>query len=150
VDWQTWTAEASPDLNAGRGFLRMSQPFWLYSFWFDRPAQGGLSTCTARFLSPAANTRSRSWELGDSGHLLFSRQAVFTPTAWGNGMNFPIFVGASTVLWHGSNLAGGTFLNLSSRFHPTVFFGHPSVVCPHARGRKEIRPEFAALLCFSR
>jgi benzoate-CoA ligase len=123
VDWQTWTAEASPDLALAE--VSPDEPaFWLYS----SGSTGRLKAVIHLHRAIPVTCRQYAQqvlELGDSD-ICFSAAKLFHAYGLGNGMNFPIFVGASTVLWHGSTLPEALF-ELISRFHPTVFFATPAL-----------------------
>lgn len=57
--------------------------------------------------------------------LCFSAAKLFHAYGLGNGMNFPLSVGAATVLWPGPAL-GETLLEIIARERPTVFYGTPA------------------------
>ena len=122
--WQTWTDEASPELVPVE--VSPDEPaFWLYS---SSGSTGRLKA--AVHLHRAIPFTCRQYaqqvlELGDSD-ICFSAAKLFHAYGLGNGMNFPLFVGAATVLWHGPTLPEALF-ELISRFHPTIFFATPAL-----------------------
>jgi benzoate-CoA ligase family protein len=123
VDWQTWTAEASPELVPVE--VSLDEPaFWLYS----SGSTGRLKAVVHLHRAIPFTCRQYAQqilELGDSD-ICFSAAKLFHAYGLGNGMNFPLFVGAATVLWHGSTLPEALF-ELIGRFHPTIFFATPAL-----------------------
>jgi benzoate-CoA ligase family protein len=123
LDWQAWTAEASSELALVE--VSPDEPaFWLYS----SGSTGRLKAVVHLHRAIPFTCRhyaQQVLELGESD-LCFSAAKLFHAYGLGNGMNFPLFVGASTVLWHGSTLPEALF-ELIHRFHPTIFFATPAL-----------------------
>jgi benzoate-CoA ligase family protein len=123
LDWQAWTAEASSELALVE--VSPDEPaFWLYS----SGSTGRLKAVVHLHRAIPFTCRhyaQQVLELGESD-LCFSAAKLFHAYGLGNGMNFPLFVGASTVLWHGSTLPEALF-ELINRFHPTIFFATPAL-----------------------
>jgi benzoate-CoA ligase family protein len=123
LDWQAWTAEASSELALVE--VSPDEPaFWLYS----SGSTGRLKAVVHLHRAIPFTCRQYAQqvlELGESD-LCFSAAKLFHAYGLGNGMNFPLFVGASTVLWHGSTLPEALF-ELIHRFHPTIFFATPAL-----------------------
>jgi len=123
IDWQTWTTEASPELVPVE--VSPDEPaFWLYS----SGSTGRLKAVVHLHCAIPFTCRQYArqvLELGDSD-VCFSAAKLFHAYGLGNGMNFPLFVGASTVLWHGSTLPEVLF-ELINRFRPTIFFATPAL-----------------------
>jgi benzoate-CoA ligase family protein len=123
IEWQTWTAGASPELEPVE--VSPDEPaFWLYS----SGSTGRLKAVVHLHRAIPFTCRQyaqRVLELGDSD-ICFSAAKLFHAYGLGNGMNFPLFVGASTVLWHGATLPEALF-ELINRFHPTIFFATPAL-----------------------
>ena len=121
IDWQIWTGEASPELALAE--VSPDEPaFWLYS----SGSTGQLKAVVHLHRAIPFTCRQYAQqvlELGDSD-ICFSAAKLFHAYGLGNGMNFPLFFGASTVLWHGSTLPEALF-ELIHRFHPTIFFATP-------------------------
>jgi benzoate-CoA ligase family protein len=123
LDWQAWTAEASSELALVE--VSPDEPaFWLYS----SGSTGRLKAVVHLHRAIPFTCRQYAQqvlELGESD-ICFSAAKLFHAYGLGNGMNFPLFVGASTVLWHGSTLPEALF-ELINRFHPTIFFATPAL-----------------------
>jgi benzoate-CoA ligase family protein len=123
LDWQAWTAEASSELALVE--VSPDEPaFWLYS----SGSTGRLKAVVHLHRAIPFTCRQYAQqvlELGESD-ICFSAAKLFHAYGLGNGMNFPLFVGASTLLWHGSTLPEALF-ELINRFHPTIFFATPAL-----------------------
>ncbi len=123
LDWQAWTAEASSELALVE--VSPDEPaFWLYS----SGSTGRLKAVVHLHRAIPFTCRQYAQqvlELGESD-ICFSAAKLFHAYGLGNGMNFPLFVGTSTVLWHGSTLPEALF-ELINRFHPTIFFATPAL-----------------------
>jgi 4-hydroxybenzoate-CoA ligase len=123
IDWQTWTAEASRELALAE--VSPDEPaFWLYS----SGSTGRLKAVVHLHCAIPFTCRQYAQqvlELTDSD-ICFSAAKLFHAYGLGNGMNFPLYVGASTVLWPGPTLPEALF-ELINRFRPTIFFGTPAL-----------------------
>ncbi len=123
IEWQTWTTEASPELVPVEASA--DEPaFWLYS----SGSTGRLKAVVHLHRAIPFTCRQYAQQVLELGvtDICFSAAKLFHAYGLGNGMNFPLFVGASTVLWHGLTLPE-TLFELISRFHPTIFFATPAL-----------------------
>jgi len=123
IDWETWTAQASQDLLPVE--TSPDEPaFWLCS----SGSTGRLKAVVHLHRAIPFTCRRYAQEvlgLCDSD-ICFSAAKLFHAYGLGNGMSFPLFFGASSVLWHGSTLPEALF-ELISHFHPTIFFATPAL-----------------------
>jgi benzoate-CoA ligase family protein len=123
IEWQTWIADASPELEPIE--VSPDEPaFWLYSSGSTGQLKAVVHLHRAIPFT-CCQYAQQVLELGESD-ICFSAAKLFHAYGLGNGMNFPLFTGASTVLWHGSTLPEALF-ELISRFHPTIFFATPAL-----------------------
>ncbi len=123
LDWQRCIEEASADLT-----LAATSPdepaFWLYS-----SGSAGRPKAVVHVHSSArvACEQYAKQVLGlTSADICFSAAKLFHAYGLGNGMNFPLYVGASSILWPGPPLAESLFEQIT-RWRPTVFFATPSL-----------------------
>jgi benzoate-CoA ligase family protein len=123
IDWQTWVGESASELVPVE--LSPDEPaFWLYSSGSTGRPKAVIYLHRA---IPSSCDRYAQQVLGlRESDVLLSATKLFHAYGLGNGMNFPLAIGASTVLWHGTALPEAMF-EMISRLHPTVFFATPAL-----------------------
>jgi benzoate-CoA ligase family protein len=81
--------------------------------------------------------------------ICFSAAKLFFAYGLGNGMTFPLWVGASTVLYDARPTPQSTF-EMIERFRPTLYFGVPTLYSAQLQALETERPDFSSLrLCVS-
>jgi benzoate-CoA ligase family protein len=123
IDWQDWTSKASAELVPVE--VSPDEPaFWLYSSGSTGRLKGVVHL--HRAISFTCRQYARQvLEIGESD-ICFSAAKLFHAYGLGNAMNFPLSVGAATVLWPGAALPEALF-EVINRFHPTIFFATPAL-----------------------
>ena len=81
--------------------------------------------------------------------LCFSAAKLFFAYGLGNGMTFPLWVGATTVLLEPKPTPQGTFDTIE-RFRPTLFFGVPTLYAAQLQALESASPDLSSVrLCAS-
>jgi len=81
--------------------------------------------------------------------ICFSAAKLFFAYGLGNGMTFPLWVGASAVLYPGPPTPAATFETIET-FRPTIFFGVPTLFGAQLKALAEISPDLSSLrVCVS-
>ncbi len=136
LDFDAMLAGSSPRLEAAPT-TRDDAAFWLYSSGSTGFPKGcvhlqhDMYVCSELYAKPFLNLQE-----GDS---TFSGAKLFFAYGLGNGLYFPLFAGATTVLYPGRVTAEAAFRVISEQ-HPTVFFGVPTLYAsmlalPEVEGR---------------
>ncbi|GIT06910.1 MAG: hypothetical protein CM1200mP30_05400 [Pseudomonadota bacterium] len=64
---------------------------------------------------------------------VFQLQSFFSLTVWGNAMTFPLWSGASCILFPERPTPQSTF-DVIKRYMPSIFFGVPTLYAAHTAG----------------
>jgi benzoate-CoA ligase family protein len=81
--------------------------------------------------------------------ICFSAAKLFFAYGLGNGMTFPLWVGASTVLYDARPTPQSTFETIE-RFKPTLFYGVPTLYAAQLQALETQRPDLSSVrLCVS-
>lgn len=79
----------------------------------------------------------------------FSAAKLFFAYGLGNGMTFPLWVGASTALYDGRPTPQSTF-EMIERFKPTLYYGVPTLYASQLQALASERPDLSSVrLCVS-
>lgn len=79
----------------------------------------------------------------------FSAAKLFFAYGLGNGMTFPLWVGASTVLYDGRPTPQSTFETIE-RFKPTLYYGVPTLYAAQLQALETQQPDLSSMrLCVS-
>ena len=76
--------------------------------------------------------------------ICFSAAKLFFAYGLGNGMTFPLWVGASTVLYDARPTPQSTFETIE-RFKPTLFYGVPTLYAAQLQALKTQHPDLSSL-----
>lgn len=76
--------------------------------------------------------------------ICFSASKLFFAYGLGNGMAFPLWVGASSVLYDGRPTPESTF-GVIERFRPTLYFGVPSLYAVQLQELSSLRPDLSSV-----
>jgi benzoate-CoA ligase family protein len=122
IDWESWLSTASPELTPTD--VSPDEPaFWLYTSGSTGQPKGVIHLHRAiPYTCRQVGQQLTGLEEGD---ICLSAAKLFHAYGLGNGMNFPIYVGATTILWPGPALPQA-MLELISRFRPTFFSATPA------------------------
>jgi len=121
--WDEWISRSESELVPVE--VSPDEPaFWLYSSGSTGRQKGVVH------LHRSVSVTCQEFAVGTLGlteaDLCFSAAKLFHAYGLGNGMNFPFFVGGSTLLWHGQPLPEMLF-DLIRRFRPSLFFATPAL-----------------------
>jgi benzoate-CoA ligase len=123
VDYDALVAGARPELETAPT-IRDDAAFWLYSSGSTGFPKGcvhlqhDMHVCTELYAKPTLNLTPDD--------LTFSAAKLFFAYGLGNGLYFPLVVGASAVHFPGRVTPESAFQAISD-FHPTIFFGVPTL-----------------------
>jgi benzoate-CoA ligase family protein len=123
VSLQTLIAEASPELEPSPATAE-DDCFWLYSSGSTGSPKGAVHRHRDMVVS------SQFYGVQVLGvrenDVCFSAAKLFFAYGLGNGMTFPLWVGASTVLYDGRPTPESTFETIE-QFKPSLYFGVPTL-----------------------
>jgi len=146
LDFDAWLAQQTPQAEPART-LADDIAFWLYSSGSTgRPkgtvhSQANLYWTAELYARPVLGLREQD--------LCFSAAKLFFAYGLGNGLSFPLSVGATTVLMAERPTAEAAFQRWT-RHQPTVFFGAPTGYAGMlASPRLPARSEVSLRLCSS-
>ena len=122
IDFDSLVQRASPDLEPA-DTCEDGPAFWLYS----SGSTGRPKACVhlQRDMTICAESYARGVLDITAEDRCFSVAKLFFAYGLGNGMYFPLAVGATTVLWPGS-VAPAQVYDVIERYRPTLFFSVPT------------------------
>jgi benzoate-CoA ligase family protein len=116
------TAAASPDL-APASTTRDDSAFWLYSSGSTGPPKGCVHL--QHDMTVCAESYARGVLSMTAGDRCFSVAKLFFAYGLGNGLYFPLSVGATSILWPGRPRPADVFAMIE-RHRPTLLFSVPT------------------------
>ena len=142
----TLMAAASAELDAAPT-TAMDDCFWLYSSGTTGTPKGTVH----RHRDMPVASQSYGVEVMGIGEddVCFSAAKLFFAYGLGNSLHFPLWVGASAVLFAGPPSPAATFETIG-KFKPTVFFGVPTLYAAQLAAMEKEKPDLSSLrLCIS-
>jgi benzoate-CoA ligase family protein len=145
-DLRSLIAAASPRLETAPA-AATAACFWLYSSGSTGPPKGAVH----RHRDMVVTSQLYGADvLGvRDGDLCFSAAKLFFAYGLGNGMTFPLWVGATSVLLDARPTPQSTF-EIIERHRPTLYFGVPTLYAAQLQALESQRPDLSSLrLCVS-
>ncbi|MGQ0664109.1 MAG: benzoate-CoA ligase family protein [Pseudomonadota bacterium] len=141
---KTLLAAAAPEL-ASAPARAEDDCFWLYSSGSTGAPKGAVHL----HRDMVATSQHYGVEtLGiDAGDVCFSAAKLFFAYGLGNSMTFPLWVGASAVLADARPSPAST-LEVMAKFHPTLYFGVPTLYSHQLRVLEEGQADLSSLRLF--
>jgi benzoate-CoA ligase family protein len=135
IDFDALVGSASAELTAA-DTSEDAAAFWLYS----SGSTGRPKACVhlQHDMRVCAETYARHVLEITAGDRCFSVAKLFFAYGLGNGMYFPLYAGATTVLWPGS-VAPAHVYDVIERYRPTLFFSVPTHYAMMLAHRREGR-----------
>ncbi len=137
----------SPDQLAAVRSRPLDECFWLYS----SGSTGRPKAAVHRQRDMVVTSQYYGVEtLGArADDVFFSAAKLFFAYGLGNGMSFPLWVGATCVLLETRPTPASTF-EVIERFHPTLYFGVPTLFAAQLQAMETQKPDLSSLrLCVS-
>jgi benzoate-CoA ligase family protein len=123
IDYKKWVDEASIELEAAHTIYD-DHAFWLYSSGSTGNPKGIIHL--QHDMEFTLNTYAKKILKINEDDITFSASKLFFAYGLGNGMSFPLGVGASTILVPDRPLPEKV-LETIERYKPTIFFGVPTL-----------------------
>ena len=143
---RTLSAGASAELDAAPT-THMDDCFWLYSSGTTGTPKGTVH----RHRDMPVSSQSYAVEVMGIGEddVCFSAAKLFFAYGLGNSLHFPLWVGASAVLFAGPPSPAATFETIE-KFKPTLYFGVPTLYAAQLAAMEKKKPDLTSLrLCVS-
>ncbi|MBF0392342.1 MAG: benzoate-CoA ligase family protein [Alphaproteobacteria bacterium] len=125
----------------------LSECFWLYSSGSTGQPKGAVHL--HRDMVVTSETYGVQTLGVREDDICFSAAKLFFAYGLGNGMTFPLWVGATTVLLDTRPTPDSTF-EMIARFRPTLYFGVPTLYAAQLQALESLKPDLSSVrLCVS-
>lgn len=138
---QDLLAAASPSLAPAPASAE-DDCFWLYSSGSTGRPKGAVHR--HRDMVVTSQRYGADWLGVREDDIVFSEAKLFFAYGLGNGMTFPLWVGAMTVLSDARPAPAITF-DILARFRPTLHFGVPTLYAAHLKALETARADFSSV-----